>query len=73
MSDRVGQFVLGQMGQVGNVGWDQLVTSMRGAIEDRSHAMNLGIGIGVVLVVWINWRLARWVLGQLENPKRGPK
>ena len=70
MSDRFGQFVLGQ---VGNIGWDQLVTSMRGAIEDRSHVVNLGIGVGVILVVWINWRVARWVLGQLDASEPGAK
>jgi len=42
------------------VGWSELVESMRSAIGDRSHALHLGIGLAVLLGVWVNWRLARW-------------
>ncbi len=69
MNDWLGQLVLGQMENAG--GWDQLVRSMRGAIEDRSHVVHLGIGVGVILVVWINWKLAKWILGHFESPKEG--
>ncbi len=77
MNGWLGQVGLGQMGQMGHSGgwdqrgWDQLVRSMRGAIEDRSHVVHLGIGLGVVLVVWINWKLAQWILGHFESPKQG--
>ncbi len=76
MHGQLGQLVLeqmGQVGQMGNIGWDQLVTSMRGAIEDRSHVVHLGIGVGVILVVWINWQVARWALGQLDASKSKAK
>jgi hypothetical protein len=63
MNDQIGHLVLGQ---VGEVGWDSLVESMRGAIADRSHVTHLGYVIGIVLVVWINWRVAKWILRHLS-------
>jgi|GEM_PF-2852706 len=54
-------------GQVGDVGWDTMVHSMRGAIEDRSHAIHLGVAVGVLLFVWGNYLLAKWVLKSLSD------
>ncbi|MDF1810482.1 MAG: hypothetical protein P1U42_12400 [Phycisphaerales bacterium] len=53
-------------GQVGDVGWDTMVHSMRGAIEDQSHVIILGITLGVLVFVWVNYRLAKWLLKRLD-------
>jgi hypothetical protein len=50
---------------------------MSDAISDPSHTMTLGYALGALLVLWVNFRLARWVLGKLggagpahkENPQ----
>ena len=48
--------------------WEDLVTSMSDAISDPSHTMTLGYALGAMLFLWINFRLARWVLRKLEGP-----
>ncbi len=47
--------------------WAELVKSMNDAIEDRSHAINLGYAAGLVLLVWVHWRVAKFVLRQFER------
>ena len=42
-------------------GWAQAVKSMHAAIEDPSHVMYLGCGLGLIVLVWVNWRVARWI------------
>lgn len=64
MKDLFGQFVLGQLC---DVGWDSLVKSMRGAIEDRSHVVNIGYAAAFVVIVWINWRIAKWILRHFQT------
>jgi hypothetical protein len=63
ISEKIGM----QLAQVGEADWGQLVDSMRGAIEDRSHVMNLGIAVGVVVVIWVNWSVAKWVLNHFNG------
>jgi len=43
-------------------GWDDVVDSLKGAIEDPSHVNTLGIALGLVLAVWVNFRIARWLM-----------
>ena len=50
-------------------GWDRVVRSLEGAIQDRSHAIALGWVLGLALVTWANFRLVRWLLGR-EGPRR---
>jgi hypothetical protein len=40
------------------------VHSLKGAIDDRSHVVILGIALGVVVVVYVNWKLAKWLVSQ---------
>jgi len=54
-------------GLVGDVGWDSVVRSMQGALDDRSHVTHLGYAIAAVAFVWINYRLARWLMSRLES------
>ena len=42
------------------VDWDELVQSMHDGFDGAGHAINLAIGIGVLVLFWINVRLARW-------------
>jgi len=56
-------------GLVANSGWDLLVQSMQGAIDDRSHVVKLGYAIGAILFVWINYRLAKWILSRFDRPQ----
>jgi len=51
-------------GSLAQSGWGDVVSSLKGAIEDRSHVTVLGIAAGLLLVLWVNWRLARWLLSQ---------
>jgi len=50
-------------------GWDLLVKSMSGAIHDRSQVVHLGYGLAAVLFVWVNYRLAKWILRRMESPQ----
>lgn len=54
--------VLGFVGLAASAGWGDVVRSLKGAIEDPSHVNTLGIVVGVVLVVWVNYRIARWLM-----------
>jgi small neutral amino acid transporter SnatA (MarC family) len=54
-------------GLVGDVGWDSVVRSMQGALDDRSHVTHLGYAIAAVAFVWINYRLAKWIMRHLES------
>ena len=47
--------------------WAELVISMNDAIEDRSHVVYLGYAASVVLLVWVHWRVAKFVLRQFER------
>ncbi|MBL4697595.1 MAG: hypothetical protein JKX70_02055 [Phycisphaerales bacterium] len=51
--------------------WNELVKSMNGAIDDPSHTIILGCAIGFVLVLWIHWKIGKWVFHKLETPKQG--
>lgn len=50
------------LGTIAQAGWGDVVESLKGAIEDPSHVNTLGIVLGVVLVVWVNYRIARWLM-----------
>ena len=45
-------------------GWDDVVRSLKGAIEDPTHVNILGIALGLMVAVWVNYRIAKWLLGQ---------
>lgn len=68
MQDQIRTAVLSQVGDPS--GWGELVDSMSGALNDRSHATGLGYALVVVVFIWINWRIARWMLGRVLTPKR---
>lgn len=42
-------------------GWDAVVQSMKGAIEDRTHVVILAVAVGLLLLIYINYRIARWL------------
>lgn len=52
------------MRSLAQVGWDEVVHSLKGAIDDRSHVVILGIALGVVVLVYVNWKLAKWLVSQ---------
>lgn len=56
---------------VEELGWGDLVQSMRGAIEDRSHVVNMGYAFAALVFIWINWRMARLILRWLQAPEHG--
>lgn len=60
---RAGLFEHG-LGTIAQAGWGDVVDSLKGAIEDRSHVVVLGVAIGVLVVIWANWRIAKWLLAQ---------
>lgn len=48
--------------------WSELVESMQQALDDRSHVTNLGYALGLALILYINFKVARWLMRQL-SPK----
>ena len=48
-------------------GWGDVVSSLKGAIEDRSHVSILGIALGIMVLFWVNYRIARWLLSQSQT------
>lgn len=49
-------------GSLAQSGWSDVVDSLKGAIDDRSHVIVLGVAAGVLVVIWANWRVARWLM-----------
>lgn len=48
-------------------GWNDVVRSLKGAIDDPSHINVLGIAAAVMIAVWVNYRLARWLLARSQS------
>jgi hypothetical protein len=48
-------------GSSARVGWSALVDSMESALSDRTHLVVLGIAAGVIFVLYVNYRVARWL------------
>ncbi|MGV6814233.1 MAG: hypothetical protein ACWA5W_04385 [Phycisphaerales bacterium] len=48
--------------------WEELVTSMNDAISDPSQSLMLGCAIAIVLAIWVNYRLARWLIHKSSGP-----
>ena len=42
-------------------GWSAVVESMEAALSDPTHVIVLGIAVGVVIVLYVNYRVARWI------------
>lgn len=64
MNRRLDDLVLGH---VCDVGWGQVVDSMRGAIDDRSHAVSLGILVGLIVIAYGNYCLLKLVLSKRDQ------
>jgi len=43
------------------VGWGDVVKSMEAAISDPKHIIVLGIVAGLLVVLYANYRVARWI------------
>jgi hypothetical protein len=56
------------LGTLAQTGWGDVVDSLKGAIEDRSHVVTLGIAAAVVLSVWVNYKVAKWLLSLPHKP-----
>ncbi len=41
--------------------WDQMVQSMQSAFDGTDHTIKLLIALGILTVLSINLRLARWI------------
>ena len=48
-------------------GWSAMVDSMQAAIEDRSHLVGLGVAAGIIVMVYANYRVARWLERKSEH------
>lgn len=57
-----------RLGTLAQAGWGDVVDSLQGAIEDRSHVVVLGVVVVVLVVVWVNWRVAKWLLSLPHKP-----
>ncbi len=57
-----------RVGTIAQAGWADVVDSLQGAIEDRSHVVVLGVVLAVLVVIWANWRIAKWLLSQSNKP-----
>ena len=53
--------------------WEELVTSMHDAISDPSQSLMLGCAIAVVIAIWVNYRLARWLIRKFSSPSVNDK
>jgi divalent metal cation (Fe/Co/Zn/Cd) transporter len=43
------------------VGWSDVVKSMEAAFSDPKHVIILGIVAGSIVVLYVNYRVARWL------------
>lgn len=40
---------------------------MSNALSDRSHVTNLGYALGLLLILYFNFKVARWLMRQLNS------
>jgi len=53
-----------------NADWDTLVRSMESALDGGKAVGILAIALAGGLVLWVNFRLARWIVRTLDTPRR---
>jgi len=59
----------------GFAGWQSFVKSASDAASDLGHAKYMLIAVGVLVVLYINLRLARWITNSIkfDPPSHPPK
>ncbi len=53
--------LLSQLFAPAQVGWSDVVESMEAAFSDPKHVIVLGIVTGSIVVLYVNYRVARWI------------
>ena len=48
-------------------GWGAIVESMENAFSDPKHVIILGIAVVIIVVVYVNYRVAKWLENQAEH------
>lgn len=48
-------------------GWSAIVESMESAFSDPKHVIILGIAVVIIVVVYVNYRVAKWLENQAEH------
>ncbi len=48
-------------------GWDAIVESMHDAFADPKHIIILGIALAIGIVLYVNYRVAKWLEDQAEH------
>ena len=48
-------------------GWSAIVESMESAFSDPKHVIILGIAFVIAVVIFINYRVAKWLEHQAEH------
>lgn len=66
------RFVPGQLAQItdGKAAWAELFAGIEATFESNAEwAVTLGVIALIGLVVWADWRVARWILRRGGSPR----
>ena len=60
------------LGSPARAGWSAVVNSMEAAFSDPTHIIVLGIVVGSVIVIYANYKVARWIERKSEQDRNSP-
>lgn len=66
------RFVPGQLAQItdGKAAWAELMSGIEGALEANAEwAVTLGVIALIGVVVWLDYRVARWIMRRSGRPR----
>jgi len=58
----------------GNAAWEEFFSGVQNAFENNAaSAPKIAVVLGVIVILWLNYRLAKWLVRSSRSPKRTSK